>query len=393
VQLLITSLLARGGLAFALDKGGSYSKLCRETGNQMINAATLYLNPFSHLDYEAMKRDPDLINDPDISVDAMLENSLAMITELYAMIGRPREGASDLEKTFLNRCITAAYHKKQTKTLVDDVVFEIEQEIEADRVSGAPFDRRKQDWAKEYLKGYMTTGSSPDVFNKPSKLDPKANFICIETEGVPINLKNPVIMALTIDIDNRIILSESSREKIFVIEEVATTLKHLKSAALSEKIEEGAATYRKKGACILGVAQAVKEFYDTPLLQILYTKAVLKVIMLQGSGFSVFAKNEKLFTDAEIDQIARFKPSSEARFASFLLQNGQASSVHHIYLDPYTKVLTSTKNQEMAAIKTYRKQGLSDAEAVEKVMWEYYGDEARELEAWRESQAKKADVL
>ena len=390
VQLLIKSLLCRGGLAFAIDKGGSYSKLCRSTGNKIINAATLHLNPFSHLDYEAMKRDPDLINDPDISVEALLANSLSMITELYAMIGRPREGVSDFEKNFLNGCITRAYHKKQTKTLVDDVVFEMEAEIAEDKANGAPFDRRKYDWAKEYLKTYMTTGSAPDVFNKPSLLDPKANFICIETEGVPANLKNPVIMALTIDIDNRIILSESAREKMFVIEEVAAILKHLKSDALIEKIEEGAATYRKKGASIVGVSQAVEEFFDTPLLRILYIKAALKIIMLQGAGFAHFAKEKKLFNDAEIAQIARFKPSSEARFSSFLLKSDEeASSLHHVYLDPYTKVLTSTRNQETAAIKAYRKQGFPQDEAVEKVMWDFYGDEARALEAWREQRAQQ----
>ena len=39
----------------------------------------------------------------------------------------------------------------------------------------------------------------------------------------------------------------------------------------------------------------------------------------------------------------------------------------------------------MAAIKAYRKQGLSVAEAVEKVMWEYYGVEAKAFEAWRKN--------
>ena len=393
VQLLMLSALARNGLVFALDKGGSYSKLCRAIGGQMINAATLFLNPFSHLDYEAMQRDPDLVNDPDISVKAIFENSIAMITELYAMIGRPHEVVSDLEKSFLNRCIMAAYAKQKTKTLVDDVVLAMKQEIEEDQRKGAPFDQRKYDWANEYLMAYMTTGSSPEVFNKPSMLDPHADFICIETEGVPIKLTNPVTMALTIDIDNRIILSDSSRQKLFVIEEVGATLKHLKSESLCQKIGEGAATYRKKGASLMTVNQTVKEFYDSPLLEVIYSKAALKVIMLQSDdGFADFAKQKKLFLEAEIDQIGRFRKSSEARFSSFLLKNGKTSSVHHCYLDPYTKVLTSTKNEDMAAIKAYRKQGLSVAEAVEKVMWKYYGAEARAFEDWRKKQANELNT-
>jgi conjugal transfer ATP-binding protein TraC len=383
-QLIILDLLSNNGLVFALDKGGSYRDMCREIGGQMINAASLHLNPFSHLDYEAMKRDPDLINDPDHSVESIFLNSLSMITELYAMIGRPNEVVSDFEKNFLNRCITRAYAKKETKTLVDDVVAEIEWELKAEQERGLPFDRRKADWI-DYLYKYTTQGASPEVFNKPSMLDPKASFICIETEGVPADLKNPVTMALTIDIDHRIILAESARPKAFVIEEVGATLKNLNSEALRHKIEEGAATYRKKGATLITITQEVEEFFHSPLLQVIYNKSELKIIMRQGDSFAVFAKEKELFHEADIEQIKRFRKSSEARFSTFLLKNGNATSIHHLYLDPYSKVLTSTKAEDMAAIKAYRKEGCTVSEAIEKVMWDYYGDEAQALMTYRKN--------
>lgn len=394
-QSIILDLLSNNGLVFALDKGGSYRDMCRAIGGQMINAASLHLNPFSHLDYEAMKRDPDLMNDPEHSVEAVFLNSLSMITELYAMIGRPNEVVSDFEKNFLNGCITRAYAKKQTNTLVDDVVAEMEWELKAEQEKGLPFNTRKADWI-DYLIKYTTQGSSPEVFNKPSMLDPKANFICIETEGVPAHLKNPVTMALTIDIDNRIILSESSRPKAFVIEEVGATLKNLNSDALRHKIEEGAATYRKKGATLITITQEVEEFFHSPLLQVIYNKSELKVIMRQGDSFAAFAKEKELFHEADIEQIKRFRKSSEARFSTFLLKNGNATSIHHFYLDPYSKVLTSTKSEDMAAIKAYRKQGCTVAEAVENVMWDYYGDEAQALMTYRKqlqaSQLKSGEV-
>ncbi|WP_116964220.1 TraC family protein [Fastidiosibacter lacustris] len=388
-QSIILDLLSNNGLVFALDKGGSYRDMCRAIGGQMIHAASLHLNPFSHLDYEAMQRDPDLVNDPDISIEAIFLNSLSMITELYAMIGRPNEIVTDFEKNFLNGCVTRAYAKKQTNTLVDDVVAEIASELHAEQEKGLPFDRRKADWI-DYLYKYTSQGSSPEVFNKPSMLDPKANFICIETEGVPAHLKNPVTMALTIDIDHRIILSESARPKGFVIEEVGAILKNLNSDALRQKIEEGAATYRKKGATLITITQEVEEFFHSPLLQVIYNKSELKMIMRQGDSFAAFAKEKELFDTADIEQIKRFKKSSEAMFSTFLLKNGNATSIHHFYLDPYSKVLTSTKPEDMAAIKAYRKQGYSIGEAVEQVMWDYYGEEAQALMDYRQHQANAA---
>lgn len=114
------------------------------------------------------------------------------------------------------------------------------------------------------------------------------------------------------------------------------------------------------------------------------------MIMRQGDSFAAFAKEKELFDTADIEQIKRFKKSSEAMFSTFLLKNGNATSIHHFYLDPYSKVLTSTKPEDMAAIKAYRKQGYSIGEAVEQVMWDYYGEEAQALMDYRQHQANAA---
>ncbi|MCF6768391.1 TraC family protein [Thiotrichales bacterium 19S11-10] len=380
-QSLILDIISMGGLVWAFDKGGSYRDMCRAIGGQMINAASLHLNPFSHLDYDKMANDPELINDPEFSLEASFQNSIAMITDLYSMIGRPNEVVSDFEKSFLSGCIVRAYAKKRTKTIVDDVIFEIEASISEDRDKSLPFDQRKADWV-HYLYQYTTKGSSPDVFNKPSKLDPKASFICIETEGIPSKLKNPVMMALTIDIDNRIILSESSRPKGLVLEEISQLLK-MNSKSLEAKFSEGAATYRKKQASLITITQNVSEYFETDLLKVIYNKSELKIVMRQGDDFPTFAKEKELFHEADIEQIKQFKKSSEARFSSFLLKNGSTTSIHQYYLDPFSKVLTSTRAEDMEAIKSYRKKGLSVEDSVERVMWDYYGDEAQALVDYR----------
>lgn len=396
VQSLILSLLSTGGLVVALDKGGSYNKMARAVGGQVINAGNLYLNPFAHLDLNAMQNDPELVNDPEISVQAIFDNSIAMIVELYAMIGRPNESVSDYEKKFLSNAINRAYRKQGTKTLVDDVVNEIKAIIQEESDNGQPIDRRKSDWV-DYLDKYTTTGSSPDVFNRPTMFRDDASFICIEIEGVPEDLKNPLMMALSIDIENRFILSPSARQKALVIEEVGALLKHLKSEALKNKFEDGAATFRKKNATFINITQEVSEFFESSLLEVIYRKSALHIVMKQGEGFSKFAKDNELFDEWAINQIKSIRSASENRFSTFLLRIGQAQqSVHYFFLDPYSKVLTSTKSAEMEAVLNYRKQGFSVAESVEKVMWEYHTAEAQALadfKAARSHRLQHADSL
>ena len=385
-QCIIEQIVAMGGYCWAIDKGFSYKDMCLTLRGKQIDAGSLYLNPFSFFDIDAMRRDPELNSDPNINVEAIFSNGVSAITELYYMMGRPDDTYIDpVAYKFLSSCIQEAYKKYKTKTLVDHVVAEVNSAVDALHEKGE-HDQRKSDWSG-LLKDFMTTGINGKVFNEQSQLDPDVPFICIEMEGIPKELKKPVMLALTIDIDNRIILSSKSHPKAFICEEVSQTMR-FESKALEDKFSEGAATYRKKNASLITITQLVSEYFKTHLLSVIYEKAALKIIMSQDDKFAAFAKKDKedpLFTDAEIKAIRNFRPSSEARFSSFLLKKYDGSSSEHRYfLDPYSKVLTTTKAEETARILDYRKQGLTLDEAIHKTAMHFYGDELRELEAFSE---------
>ena len=380
-QMIINQIVSMGGYCWAIDKGSSYADLCTTTGGKQISATSLYLNPFSFLDIEAMRQDPDLMNDPKIDVNSIFANSISAITELYYMMGKPDAQSIDpFEYNFLRECILAAYDKQKTTTLVDHVLEEIQAEVDVDDTKGDR-DRRKSDWLK-LLSSFKTTGINGRVFNNKSQLDPDVPFICIEMEGVPNDLKKPVMLALTIDIDNRIILSSKDQPKALVCEEVSQTL-DFESKALEKKFSEGAATYRKKNATLITITQLIEEYFKNNLLSVIYKKAALKLVMLQNNDFPSFATQKKLFNEQEIAAIQGFRPSKEAHFSSFLLQKMDGSSSEHRYfLDPYSKILTTTKAEETAKILAYRKQGFSLDEALQKTVVDFYGDELRALETF-----------
>ena len=386
-QCIIYQIVAMGGYCWAIDKGFSYRDLCITLGGKQIDATSLYLNPFSFLDIEAMRNDPDLVSDPNIDINAIFANSISAITELYYMMGRPDDNYIDpFQYDFLSKCILAAYAQHKTKTLVDHVVAEIQSRVDADHEKGDK-DTRKSDWLM-LLSKFMTTGINSKVFNEKSQLDPDVPFICIEMEGIPEKLKKPVMLALTIDIDNRIILSGKGQPKAFVCEEVSQIM-NFESKALEAKFSEGAATYRKKNALLLTITQLVSEYFKTHLLSVIYEKAALKIVMSQDAKFASFAKKDKedpLFTDAEIKAIRNFRPSSEAHFSSFLLKKYDGtSSEHRYFLDPYSKILTTTKAEETAQIRNYQKQGCTLDEAITKTVRDFYGDEMDDLARFTET--------
>ncbi len=389
-QLLIYQIVAMGGYAWAIDKGNSFRDLVEIVEGRHINAMELYLNPFSYLDLEQMESDPDLMNDPDIDVYSVYSNTISMIAELFYMIGKPKEkDVCPWQFAKLTQAVMLAHQQFTTNTKVDHVWDELKKMVDEQRAqNNGHCDTRLSDWL-DLLKVYRTDSYSKThskIFNETSKLDPDSPFICVEVEGVSKEMINPLMMALSIDINNRIILSRDAKPKGFFIEE-APQIMRFESQTLQDKFSEAAATYRKKNASLAFIGQTVKELNSTSLLAQGYEKAAIKIIMSQDATFAAFAKQNKenpLFTDREIKIIQHFRPSSEAWFSSFLVKRGEFSSEHRFFLDPYSKIITSTKRQEVDAVKNYRKQGYALKEAIMLTVNEFYGDELAELQRFSE---------
>ncbi|WP_203384371.1 TraC family protein [Cysteiniphilum marinum] len=395
-QMVLEHIVAKGGYCWALDKGKSLKNMVIMSGSKHIDASTLFLNPFTFLDIDKMKADKDLMNDPEINVDAIFASSINMIVDLYYAMANPQaDNVPAFEGALLMQAILSAYGKHKTQTLVDHVVSALEVIAEEDRQrNNNVVDRRITDLIMQ-LSSYKSTSESKthaELFNKASQLDPDVPFICIETESVDEKMMKPIIMALTIDINNRIINSTDGKPKAFLIEEAPQILK-FKSDALEKKLSEAAATYRKKNASLIIVAQLVSEIKKNPILSEIYDKSAYKMVMLQDESFGAFAKQDKdnpLFTDDEIKTVQRFRPSGEAWFSSFLLKKYDgSSSEHRFFLDPYTKILTTTKLSEMQRVRDYQKQGLTKEEAITQAVNDFYGDEMKALQAF--SAQLKAD--
>ncbi|WP_440998334.1 TraC family protein, partial [Cysteiniphilum litorale] len=259
-QLLIYQIVAMGGYAWAIDKGNSFRDLVEMVEGRHINAMELYLNPFSYLDLEKMENDPDLMNDPDIDVYSVYSNTISMIAELFYMIGKPKDKeVCPWQFAKLTQAVMLAHQQFTTDTKVDHVWDELKKMVdEQRRQNNGHCDTRLSDWL-DLLKIYRTDSYSKThskIFNETSKLDPDSPFICVEVEGVSKEMINPLMMALSIDINNRIILSRDAKPKGFFIEE-APQIMRFESQTLQDKFSEAAATYRKKHAALAFIGQTV----------------------------------------------------------------------------------------------------------------------------------------
>ena len=105
----------------------------------------------------------------------------------------------------------------------------------------------------------------------------------------------------------------------------------------------------------------------------------MKLIFLQEqSSLLEHQKKHETFSEYEVNLLNSFPKAKQAGFSQVLLRANGISSVHRLFVDPYTLVMLSSDGDDYQAVINYVKQGLAIPEAVSRVAREHYGacDEA-----------------
>lgn len=360
-QSIISSVLADGGKVWVIDLGQSYKKFCETLGGSYLDASNLQLNPFSGV--------------------TNIADSAESIRDLLAVMASPNEGLGDVQKAYLLDAVHYAFDKKSADANMDDVIdylMHIEQSNSKDS--------RIKDIAI-LLKKYSLTQNAKDslsarIFNRSSQLDSKEpsqeRFTVLELgelENQPDLLK-AVLFALILNIEKNMYHSDQTRKKLCVIDEAWRLLSGSNKTAASF-IEKGFRTARKHRGSFMTITQSIKDFYQSAEAQAAWSCAENKIIMRQNEkAFKDFLTEQPdYFSAFEERMIQNFRSSSENGFSEFLVQQGSVSSFHRLFLDPFSRVMYSSRAEEHQAVKTLVEEGYSIAQAIYQVALSLYGEE------------------
>jgi conjugal transfer ATP-binding protein TraC len=364
-QTMISSVLADGGKAWVIDLGQSYKKFCETLGGTYMDASNLRLNPFSGV------RD--------------ISRSAESIRDLIAVMASPNEGLSDVQKAHLLDAVNYAYKKNNTQANIDDVI-EYFKSIDQSKTH----DLRIDDIVtllKKYSPSVSSKGSvASRIFNEASLLESKNSseerFIVLELgelENQPDLLK-AVLFALILNIEEQMYHSEQKRKKLCVIDEAWRLLSGSNKTAAAF-IEKGFRTARKHRGAFVTITQKINDFYASSEAQAAWSCAENKIIMRQNEkSFKDFLiEQPEYFSDYEQQLIQNFKASSVNGFSEFMVQQGSVTSFHRLFLDPFSRVMYSSRAEEHQAVKELVASGSSVSEAIMCVAKSLYGQEMQEI--------------
>lgn len=339
VNEIIVSYLARGAECYVIDVGRSYEKLCHLLGGCFLSfgiGSDVSLNPF------------DCVRDYAEEAD--------MITGLLAIMAAPTEKLSDFQTAELKRVTGELFRERGAALRIDDVAAAL----------GAHPDRRAADLGRQ-LYSFTSAGEYGRFFAGRNNIKLGNPLTVLELEELKgrRHLQQAVLLQLIYQIQQNMYLGERGRPKLIIIDEAWDLLR---DGDVSGFIETGYRRFRKYGGAAVTVTQSVNDLYASPAGRaIAENSANMYLLGQKPETVSILEEEKRLPLSRGEYEFLRSVHTS-ASYSEIFLVTGRGNSIGRLAVDPFRKLLYTTRAEEVAAIDRYAAQGLTTAEAIRRVL-------------------------
>lgn len=344
MQENIVASLSAGDFVAAIDNGRSYEKTCKWLKGTYIefNEATrISLNPFT------------FIKD--------FNSSLALLKPLFAAMAHPTTKSSDEEIAWLEKAAKAAWEEEGNDATISTV---------SNWLAKQSSDVCKN--LSHLLYSYTGDGMYSRFFEGKSNINLDDQFVVLELQELKSkkDLEHIILLLLMYQISERMYTGSREQRKSCYIDE-AWDLFGGDNEGSAKFIEVGFRTARKFNANFITSVQSVNDYYKNAATITCFENSDTKIILGQNTEtIDQLKKTERLPIDPYSERL--FKSLKKADdYSECIIKSPSGLSVHRIILDPFTRILFSSKADEFNAVNQLHEQGYSLTEAIEMVAFKF----------------------
>jgi len=339
VEEMIMSILGAKGQVQVIDQGHSQQKICKFFGGQFIECTQhtpICLNPFSSI--------------------TDINESIVMLKTMVASMARPLRGVSDEEMSYIEQGIKGAFEREGYDASISEVSrWLLEQ---------------KSDICKNLshlLYSYTKEGSYAKFFEGKCSIDFQNPFIVLELQDLKskAELRKIVLQLIIYQISQKMYQGDRTQIKSCIIDE-AWDLFDDDNVASAKFIETGYRTARKFRGNFVSIAHSYVDFYKNPMSRAAFSCSDYKISLGQSEEAINKIKEEKIIDMNEFTERIYKSLKTTKDYSEFVIKGPEGMSLHRLILDPYSRILYSTKGEEFDAVNHWMAQGLSLIQAVER---------------------------
>lgn len=341
MQELLVSMVGIGCRVFVIDIGRSFEKTCLFLEGQHIEftpSRPICLNPFSNI------------------ADEGADDILAMITLVVCTMAAPTEGTTDPQTAIIGDAVLHVWREKKQETTITDISQYLLSQKDHESVM-----------LGKMLMPYTKDGLYSRFFEGKSNVDFTSNLVVIEMDELKErkDLREVITQMVIIQVTNQIILGNRKDKFMLMIDEASENLSGKKSGPFIETL---ARRFRKCNAALVVGTQSVNDFYNSPGALAAYENSDWLCLLSQKSEtISLLRENKRVTMTPHMEEILRSVHTKQGEYAEAMICGNHGFAVGRLLLDPFSRILYSTKADEYVAVKELMTSGVSLTEAVESV--------------------------
>ena len=343
MQELLFTGMSIGAKAYVLDVGRSFDKLCDLLNGQKIDFSPnkpICLNPFTKIPLEEEER----------------ETAFTFLKSIVSCMAAPTEGTSDYENALIERAIYEVWKEKKNKATITDLALwlQIHQDEKAKKLG-------------VMLTPYTKNGIYARYFEGENNINFSNRMVLIELEELKNkkDLQAVVLQLAMMTIANEAFLGDRKTPFYICIDEAWDLLR---AKQTEEFIETLARRLRKyNGSLVIGT-QSIEDFFSCPGAHAAYENSDWICLLAQKkSSIPHMAKSGKFAFTPSMQQALETVTAKHGEYSEIMICDADGNfSIARLILDPFSKLLYSTKAQEYAKIKELMRSGIGIVEAIER---------------------------
>jgi conjugal transfer ATP-binding protein TraC len=347
MQELMTTILGAGGRVFVLDVGRSFQKACHLLGGQFIEFTTknpINVNPFSS------------ISGADTEEEAEAQNSLSLLKSVICTMAAPTEGTTDQQSAFIEQALLSTWQHKGRQASITDVSDTLLKHKSEVAVS-----------LGQMLLPYTKDGMYGKFFEGPATVDFCKSLVVVELEELKErkDLQSVIVQMIIINITNQMFLGDRLTPFMIVFDEAWDLLRGKQSAAFVETLARRLRKYN--GSLVVGT-QSVNDFYASPGgLAAFENSDWLCLLSQKPESIAMLRESKRIIMTDALEESLNSVHTSQGAFAEVMIIGPHGHAIGRLLLDPFSRILYSTKAEEYAAVQKLVDKGVELTTAVREI--------------------------
>jgi len=334
---IIVRALSEGARVWVIDIGRSYQNLAESLGGQFMafgSGTPTSLNPFHLL--RDWSDDADLI-----------------AAVLSAMIA-PTSTLSDFQTATLKRTLRHLHEVLGTAVTIDLVAETLLQEEDA----------RIRDLGAQ-LFPFTVQGEYGRHFSEGESMTFNAHFTVLELEELKgrRHLQKVVLLLLILEIQKAMYEGPRDQKKLVIIDESWDLLTEGDAAAF---IETGYRRFRKYGGAAITLTQSVNDLYRSAAGRaIVENSAHLLLLGQKAESLDLLKREDRLSLGEAGYALLKSVHTLPGRYSEIFIHGETGSGIGRLVVDPYKRLLYSTRPDDVSAIRRLKAEGHDLESAIE----------------------------